>query len=85
MPGPAANRTAKAKRLAVILADLGVSKTVALTLTDSTWETLSQLDAAQTGHAVRIPSAATKAEVLVWMPIADEDLAEAEDLLENAF
>lgn len=79
------NRTAKARRLAAILTEHGVSRTAAKNLPESIWATIADLDAARTGRQPRTPSAATRAEVLLQMPLDDTDYAETEELLATGF
>lgn len=81
----AVNRTEKARRLAAILAEHGVSRNVAKNLPESIWATIADLDAARTGRKPRVPSRATRAEVLLQMPLDDSHEAATEELLASGF
>ena len=87
-PKAAANRTAKARRLAEILVEHGSTRTTAEQLPADGWAFIAELDALRTGGTFRPLSASTIAETLLYMPLTVLEQtaahADAEALLEAA-
>ncbi|MEZ5229976.1 MAG: hypothetical protein R2710_25925 [Acidimicrobiales bacterium] len=87
-PKAAANRAAKARRLAAILIEHGATRASATGLPAASWAHVAELDAIRTGGSFRAPSAATIAETLLHLPLTVAEqaaaYADAEQLLEAA-
>jgi len=84
-PNEHANRTAKAHRLAAIFTAQGLTRSEAKAMPSAVWALAATLDARLEGKAPRPPSAATRAETLLAMPLDHSHEAATEELLASGF